>query len=130
MIKGLLTEGILIFHPTHGFLKMVQDDNGCESCVFGGENEYKRLGCRQASCGKDDFERTCVLQPMTRKEFLKELKKHRRKKETWMSLTQEEIDDLDEEWWIHYKEGRCLCFAHCDCECVCGSWHMRKDMEK
>ena len=45
-----------------------------------------------------------------------------RKKENWMDLDQDEIDLLDNESWLHYKDGGCLCWAKCKSECVCGAW--------
>ena len=47
---------------------------------------------------------------------------HGRKIESWMELSKREIIDLNDENWHHYKNGVCLCSAHCDCECVCGAW--------
>ncbi|HQL67130.1 MAG TPA: hypothetical protein PK151_06240 [Caldisericia bacterium] len=46
-------------------------------------------------------------------------------KQYWMSFTQDEIDSLTEENWIHYKNGGCLCYAYCECECCCGAWRRK-----
>lgn len=43
-------------------------------------------------------------------------------KQSWMELSQEEIDSLDDENWKHYEGGGCLCFAYDRSECVCGSY--------
>jgi len=45
-----------------------------------------------------------------------------RKPEPWMHLSQDEINNLSEESWEHYRDGGCLCAAHGACECVCGAW--------
>ena len=45
-----------------------------------------------------------------------------RNKEDWMLFSQEEINELPEDSWEHYKTKGCLCFAHSDSECICGSW--------
>lgn len=39
-------------------------------------------------------------------------------KQEWMNLTQDEIDRLTDDDWQHYQNGGCLCYAHCECECV------------
>ncbi len=43
--------------------------------------------------------------------------------EDWMDLVDESIFELDEDDWIHYKRGGCLCFSHSTAECVCGAWY-------
>ena len=53
---------------------------------------------------------------------------HNREIEPWMELTKREIIDLDDDNWEHYKKGGCLCSAHGDCECICGSWR-KKDIK-
>ena len=45
-----------------------------------------------------------------------------RELQEWMVLTQEEVDELDEETWDHYSGRGCLCHAHEPGECCCGSW--------
>lgn len=45
-----------------------------------------------------------------------------RNKKNWMLLSQEEINELTEENWEHYMGEGCLCSAHSDAECICGSW--------
>jgi len=59
-------------------------------------------------------------------EIHKDREAHNRKIESWMELTKREIIDLDDDDWVSYKEGRCLCAAYCDCECICGSWGKEK----
>ena len=49
-------------------------------------------------------------------------KRHNRKIESWMELTEDEIIHLDDDSWEHYEKGGCLCSAHGDNECVCGAW--------
>jgi len=56
----------------------------------------------------------------------KDRESHNRKIEPWMTLTKQEIIRLEEDDWKHYKDGGCLCSAHGDCECICGSWSKEK----
>jgi len=57
-----------------------------------------------------------------------EKERHYRKIEPWMEFTRSEIINLDDDNWEHYKKGGCLCSAHGDCECICGSWR-KKDIK-
>lgn len=59
----------------------------------------------------------------------KQPKKKLRTPKYWMELTQEEINSLKEEDWEDYQKGKCLCFAHCEGECCCGSWGINRDNE-
>jgi len=45
-----------------------------------------------------------------------------REKEEWMEFSQEDINNLSEDDWEHYKNGGCLCMAYSRSECICGSW--------
>lgn len=54
-------------------------------------------------------------------ELVKDTTKQR-KKESWMELTQEEINNLDKEDWDVYLNKGCLCMARSRGECSCGAW--------
>ncbi len=47
-----------------------------------------------------------------------------RTKQSWMLYDTEDIDDLTEQDWEHYKGGGCLCSAHSWSECGCGAWDL------
>ena len=91
------------------------------------EIDYEQCKCTMAQrmCGDG----CSVCNPELAAELREETMKatgglvSRRVKTGWMAFSQDEINGLDDDSWDHYKKGGCLCAAHSDSECICGSWN-------